>query len=114
VSVPHAAAYLGKADALLARLQATEPRHRPSCAHRAVAALWAVAQALDMAGVIDRHLGAAGRHAPGHKFAHSNGPRYCSTSRPFFMPIVSVTDSPGPIFTGDATRSFAPALTTTL
>jgi len=58
-------AYLGKADALLARLQATEPLRLRSCAHGAVAALWAVAQALDIAGVIDRHLGASGRRRAG-------------------------------------------------
>jgi len=58
-------AYLGKADALLARLQAPEPLRLHSCAHGAVAALWAAAQALDLAGVIDRHLRATGRRPSG-------------------------------------------------
>ena len=54
-------AYLGKADTLLARLQATEPLRLHSAAHGAVAALWAAAQALDVAGAIDQHLQATGR-----------------------------------------------------
>lgn len=62
-------AYLGKADALLARLQATEPLRLRSCAHGAVAALWAVAHALDIAGVIDRALLATGRRRSGAALA---------------------------------------------
>jgi transposase len=58
-------AYLGKADHLLARLQAAETLSLRSCSHGAVAALWAVAQALDIAGVIDRHLIATGRRLSG-------------------------------------------------
>ena len=58
-------AYLGKADTLLARLEATEPLRLRSCAHGAVAALWAMAQALDLAGVIDRALLATGRRRSG-------------------------------------------------
>jgi transposase len=54
-------AYLGKADTLLARLRGTDALRVQSAAHGAVAALWAVARALDIAGVIDRHLAAAGR-----------------------------------------------------
>jgi transposase len=54
-------AYLGKADTLLARLQGTDPLQVHSAAHGAVAALWATAQALDVAGVIDRQLAATGR-----------------------------------------------------
>jgi transposase len=62
-------AYLGKADALLARLQATETLRLRSCAHGAVAALWAVAQDLDIAGVIDRALLATGRRRSGAALA---------------------------------------------
>ena len=58
-------AYLGKADTLLARLQATETLRLHSAAHGAVAALWAAAQTLDIAGVIDRHLHASGRRRTG-------------------------------------------------
>jgi transposase len=58
---PIVLAYLGKADTLLARLQATESLRLHSAAHGAVAALWAAAQALEVAGAIDQHLQAAGR-----------------------------------------------------
>jgi len=54
-------AYLGKADDLLARLRGAEALRLRSRAHGAVAALWAVAQELDVVGTIDRHLAAAGR-----------------------------------------------------
>ena len=69
--LPIPLAYLGKADALLARLEAAEPLHLRSCAHGAVAALWAVAQALDIAGVIDRHLRTTGRRPSGAKRART-------------------------------------------
>jgi transposase len=58
---PIVLAYLGKADTVLARLQGAEALRLHSAAHGAVAALWAAAQALDLAGVIDRHLGQSGR-----------------------------------------------------
>lgn len=54
-------AYLGKADDLLARLQANEGIRIRSRAHGAVAALHALAQELDVAGTIDRHLQKFGR-----------------------------------------------------
>jgi len=73
-------AYLGKADALLARLQATEPLRLRSCAHGAVAALWAMAQALDIAGVIDRTLLATGRRRSGPALA---------TAHPRAWPVTS-------------------------
>ena len=58
-------AYLGKADTLFARLQATDALRLHSAAHGAVAALWAAAQTLDIAGVIDRQLRASGRRRTG-------------------------------------------------
>ncbi len=54
-------AYLGKADDLLARLQANEGIRIRSRSHGAVAALHALAQELDVAGTIDRHLQKSGR-----------------------------------------------------
>ncbi len=54
-------AYLGKADDLLARLRAAEALCLRSRAHGAVAALYALAQELDVSGSIDRHLAAFGR-----------------------------------------------------
>ena len=54
-------AYLGKADDLLARLQATDVVRIRSRSHGAVAALYALARELDVAGSIDRHLEKAGR-----------------------------------------------------
>jgi hypothetical protein len=56
-------AYLGKADDLLARLRAAETLSIRSLSHGAVAALFALARELDVAGTIDRHLEASGRRA---------------------------------------------------
>jgi len=58
---PVVIAHLGKADQLLARLQASEALKLRSRSHGAVAALYALAQELDVVGTIDRHLAAAGR-----------------------------------------------------
>lgn len=54
-------AHLGKADQLLARLQASEALKLRSRSHGAVAALYALAKELDVVGTIDRHLAASGR-----------------------------------------------------
>lgn len=56
-------AYLGKADDLLARLSAAEALQIHSLSHGAVAALFCLAQELDVAGSIDRHLEASGRRS---------------------------------------------------
>lgn len=56
-------AYLGKADDLLARLSAAETLQIRSLSHGAVAALYSLAQELDVAGTIDRHLEASGRRS---------------------------------------------------
>lgn len=56
-------AYLGKADDLLARLRATESFSIRSLSHGAVAALFSLAQELDVAGTIDRHLEISGRRS---------------------------------------------------
>jgi transposase len=56
-------AYLGKADDLLARLTAAESLLIHSVSHGAVAALYSLAQELDVAGTIDRHLAASGRRS---------------------------------------------------
>lgn len=56
-------AYLGKADDLLARLSAAETLRIRSLSHGAVAALFSLAQELDVAGTIDRHLLALGRRS---------------------------------------------------
>jgi transposase len=58
-------AYLGKANDLLVRLQAADVLRLRSHAHGAVAALWAVAKDLDVAGIIDRQLLATGRRLSG-------------------------------------------------
>lgn len=58
-------AYLGKADNLLARLKGAEALRLHSRSHGAVAALWAVAQELDIAGIIDLQLLASGRRVSG-------------------------------------------------
>ena len=54
-------AYLGRSADVLARLQATEPLRVRSLSHGAVAALWALSNELDVAGIIDRHLAKSGR-----------------------------------------------------
>jgi transposase len=56
-------AYLGKADDLLARLRAAETLSIRSLSHGAVAALFALARELDVAGTIDRHLEVSGRRS---------------------------------------------------
>ena len=53
--------YLGRADDLLARLTGTDALQIRSRSHGAVAAAWAMAGELDLAGTIDRHLRASGR-----------------------------------------------------
>ncbi len=58
-------AYLGKAENLLARLQAAEAIRVRSRSHGAVAALYALAQELDVAGTIDRRMAASGRRERG-------------------------------------------------
>jgi transposase len=59
----HVVAYLGKADDLLTRLSAAETLRVGSRSHGAVAALVSLAQELDVAGTIDRHLQASGRRS---------------------------------------------------
>src|SRR3989338_7824488 len=54
-------AHLGKADDLLARLQARESLRLKSRSHGAVAAVYAFAKELDVAGTIDRHMAQSGR-----------------------------------------------------
>jgi len=54
-------AHLGKADDLLARLQAAEHLRLRSQSHGATTAVYALARKLDIAGTIDRHLAASGR-----------------------------------------------------
>lgn len=58
---PIPVAYLGKADDLLARLRGLESLHIKSRSHGAVAALYALAQELDVAGTIDATLAISGR-----------------------------------------------------
>lgn len=58
---PVVIAYLGKPDDLLARLRAADSITIRSRSHGAVAALYKLALELDVVGVIDRHLAAAGR-----------------------------------------------------
>jgi len=58
-------AYLGKADDLWARLQAADALRLESRSHGAVAALCALAQELDIAGIIDGQLLATGRRISG-------------------------------------------------
>jgi transposase len=53
--------YLGRTADILARLQANEPLRVRSLSHGAVAALYALVQELDVAGVIDRQLSERGR-----------------------------------------------------
>jgi len=65
-------AYLGKADDLLARLQASDALRLRSRAHGAVAALWHQAGQLDLAGLIDRELLATGRRLSGADLAAAN------------------------------------------
>lgn len=58
---PIVLAYLGKADDLLVRLQAADTLRLRSHSHGAVAAVYALAREIDIAGTIDRHLCAVGR-----------------------------------------------------
>lgn len=59
-------AYLGKADDLLTRLKAADDLRVQSRSHGAIAAVHALAQELDIAGAIDRHLAASGRRDRHH------------------------------------------------
>ena len=52
--------YLGRADALLARLRAEDEISLRSRSHGAVAALWALATDLGIAGIIDHYLSTSG------------------------------------------------------
>lgn len=64
---PIPVAYLGKADDLLARLRGLDSLHIQSRSHGAIAALYALAQELDVAGTIDRTLAVTGRRLrPSH------------------------------------------------
>ena len=56
--------YLGKADDLLARLRGSDSLQVRSLAHGHVAALFALASELDVAGAIDRALASSGRRSP--------------------------------------------------
>jgi transposase len=56
-------AYLGKADDLLARLRGAEDLQISSLSHGAVAALFSIAEDLDVVGTIDRQLEASGRRS---------------------------------------------------
>lgn len=58
---PIPVAYLGRADDILARLRAAETMRVQSRSHGAVAALYSVAQELDIAGAIDSYLANHGR-----------------------------------------------------
>ena len=58
---PIVVAYLGKPDDLLARLRGSDSLSLKSLSHGAVAAFYALAQELDLAGTIDRHLALSGR-----------------------------------------------------
>lgn len=75
---PVVIAYLGKADDLLARLQAAESLRLRSRSHGAVAALYALARELDVCGTIDRHLAASGRRDR-HQPVHVPDPRRIAT-----------------------------------
>jgi transposase len=71
---PIPVAYLGKADDLLARLRAAESLELRSCSHGAVAALWALAQELDIAATIDAQLLATGRRVSDPDLAAARPP----------------------------------------
>lgn len=58
---PVPVAYLGKANDILARLQAADSLRVRSLSHGAVAALFSLSEELDVAGIIDRHLTQHGR-----------------------------------------------------
>lgn len=60
---PIPVAYLGKADDLLARLQAADTLRLRSFSHGDVAALWSQASQIEMPAVIDRALFTSGRRA---------------------------------------------------
>jgi transposase len=63
--------YLGKADALLARLKGEDALRISSASHGAVAAIWSQAQDLGLAEVIDSQLAESGRRASGRDLAAS-------------------------------------------
>ena len=71
---PIVIAYLGKADDLLARLKSADALRLRSRSHGAVAAVYALARELDVAGTIDRHLAASGRRDR-EKTVHVSDPR---------------------------------------
>lgn len=58
---PVVLAHLGKADDLLTRLKAADALRLRSRSHGAVAAVYALARELDVAGTIDRHLAVSGK-----------------------------------------------------
>jgi len=66
---PITVAYLGKADDLLTRLRSADALRLRSHSHGAVAALWALAQELDVAAVIDGELLVTGRRISGPPMA---------------------------------------------
>ncbi len=68
-------AYLGKIDDLLARLHGTDVLRLQSRSHGAVAALFALAEELDVAGTIDRHLRESGRRVAASKRSVEPTPR---------------------------------------
>jgi transposase len=61
--------YLGKADDLLAKLKGEEALRIASASHGAVAALWAQAEELGIASVIDANLALSGRRISGRDLA---------------------------------------------
>ena len=74
---PVPVAYLGKADDLLARLKAADTSDAlrlHSRSHGAVAALWALTQELDIAGIIDGQLAASGRRVSGAGVSAAKAP----------------------------------------
>ncbi len=58
---PVVLAYLGKADDILTRLEGADEARVRSWSHGAVAALYALARELQIAEIIDRHIGTSGR-----------------------------------------------------
>lgn len=71
-------AHLGKADALLKRLRVGDPIKVASRAHGAVAALYALAEELQVAETIDRHMSTSGRRdrrSPSHEINPRRRPK---------------------------------------
>jgi len=70
--------YLGRADALLARLRAQDEISVRSRSHGAVAAVWTLAMELGIASIIDRHLQVSGsrkRHHGTDSESHRTPPK---------------------------------------